>query len=247
MQMRAAIPNILSLGNLLLGYMAIFFTLKFSPEETFLPEKSLLLSAGCIFLALLLDGLDGPIARALKVSSKLGEQLDSLADLTTFGIAPSILIYRAFLEKASFPIGIVIGGILLYPACAALRLARFNIEHDLQKFSGLPSPVAGISMASLVFLKDQIFIPSYIPLILLILISLLMISNIQYPRLQILMKSYFSLFRLFLTILIVACLAFLFSLPLLFYGFLLLYIFSGMLSFLFHIIQKGKILLGGRK
>ena len=113
-----------------------------------------------IFLGLILDGLDGRIARMTRSESELGEQLDSMADMVTFGVAPAfICVQLAGIGTPFFGmsdtlydrLGLVIAGI--YVACAGLRLARFNIDpgdDDHRSFKGLPSPGAGGTVASLV-------------------------------------------------------------------------------------------------
>ena len=108
------IPNLFTLGNLCLGVLAI-------QQILTKPENSEPVVHLYVFLAAFFDLLDGAVARALKVSSKLGVQLDSLADLITFGVLPT-LIYSSM-----YPIQGWGYLILLVPACSAIRLAVFNI------------------------------------------------------------------------------------------------------------------------
>jgi len=131
------VPNLLTLLNLCAGVTAIRFALNSQFEE----------AVAAILLAGILDLLDGGMARLLNAGSKLGAELDSLADLVSFGVAPAVMVYAWTMHTA--------GGIgwvpsLLFCVCAALRLARFNIAQDDVAqpteadcyFIGVPSPAA---------------------------------------------------------------------------------------------------------
>lgn len=158
------IANLFTLLNLLLGCMAIIFMLQtgesimnFSGGEwkVFLPER-MQWGAICIFLAAIIDFLDGFIARLLKAESEMGKQLDSLSDVVSFGVAPGILMYQLLrIAYAYEPTGIdtplyLLLPALLLPAAAAWRLARFNIAPtNLKGFVGVPAPAAGLFIASL--------------------------------------------------------------------------------------------------
>jgi len=117
----AWMPNSLTMGNLLCGFISVIFASTRTPQGC--------LIAGLLIMgAALLDGLDGPLARALKVDSAIGAELDSLADCVTFGVAPGYLAYQAYLSGMFVPvfgksvdIGIFVASI--FPICAAYRLA----------------------------------------------------------------------------------------------------------------------------
>lgn len=134
------IPNFLTLGNLFCGCLGIVFVFQSEFE----------LSGYCIFLALIFDFFDGFAARALKINSEIGKQLDSLADVTTFGVLPGLMIFR-YIE-------IYNGGNLKYIAFSlalfsALRLAKFNVDdRQSDKFIGLPTPANGLLVATFPFL-----------------------------------------------------------------------------------------------
>lgn len=161
----AVLPTLFTLGNLLCGFAAVFAASR--PADTVLPFDwtPLTFAALWIFLGLILDGLDGRIARMTRSESELGEQLDSMADMVTFGVAPAfICVQLAGIGTPFFGmsdtlydrLGLVIAGI--YVACAGLRLARFNIDagaDDHRSFKGLPSPGAGGTVASLVLLHQH--------------------------------------------------------------------------------------------
>lgn len=114
-------------------------------------------AAGAIVVAAVLDGVDGRIARFLKGTSRFGAELDSLSDVTAFGLAPALIMYLWALESLG-PIGWVVS--LLYMVCCALRLARFNASLDEEALpkkqlgftTGVPAPAgAGLALAPLFF------------------------------------------------------------------------------------------------
>lgn len=157
------IPNIFTLLNLFLGCLAIVYVMQPGLSLTVdpngenlvaLPERMTIASI-FIFLAAIVDFLDGLVARLLKATSELGKQLDSLSDVVSFGVAPGVIAYQ-FLRLcfAEQPDGLDISFLWLMPAfilpCAgAFRLARFNVD-VLQKegFTGVPIPAVGLLFAS---------------------------------------------------------------------------------------------------
>ena len=135
---KSFIPNLLTLGNLFLGCLAI--SLAFSDQ--------MILSAYCIGLALILDFLDGFIARKLGVNGELGKQLDSLADVVSFGVVPGIFMYHLLSINSSSEYLPYIG--FLIPLFSALRLAKFNIDvRQSNFFLGLPVPANTMLILSL--------------------------------------------------------------------------------------------------
>ncbi len=157
MKIKENIPNVITILNLICGLISI--TLVFSGE--------LALSAMFIFLAAVFDYLDGSVARLLKVYSPLGKQLDSLADVVSFGVAPGLIMFQLIsvnclgscniLER----LNITPYFALLIPICSALRLAKFNIDTRQEiNFIGLPTPANGLFFASIplvLFLQPQLF------------------------------------------------------------------------------------------
>lgn len=165
-----SIPNVFTLGNLFLGMLAIMLAL----------DGRYSLSAIMIIIAMLLDGLDGRVARALNCSSEFGKQLDSLSDVISFGVAPALLMY--LISFQSLPqTGLVWVVTALFPMCGALRLARFNVHKGIPGyFIGLPIPAAGGVLATLsLFNKD---ISALYLIIAMILLSYLMVSSVKYPN-----------------------------------------------------------------
>jgi len=157
------IPNLFTLTNLFFGCMAIYYIMQPGLTITYdingqnlvsLPEKICWASL-FIAIAAVVDFLDGLIARLLKASSELGKQIDSLADLVSFGVAPGMIVFQflrlAFSQQED---GLDISLLWVLPAfiipCAgAYRLARFNIDTEQSySFKGVPIPAAGLLFAS---------------------------------------------------------------------------------------------------
>lgn len=162
--MRKQIPNLFTLLNLFFGCIAIVFALQngidiiYSKEgEQFIKlSENICLASLFILIAAVVDFLDGFVARILKVPSEMGKQLDSLADVVSFGVAPAIILYQflrmAYIKEAD---GMEASILFLVPAfifsCAgAYRLARFNLDNSQSfGFKGVPIPAAGLVVASL--------------------------------------------------------------------------------------------------
>ena len=159
------IPNLFTLLNLVFGCIAIVFILQTGQSIVYvdrdgytswdMPEK-IAMGSLFIFAAGIIDFLDGFVARLFKATSQLGKQLDSLADVVSFGVAPGLILYQllriSFAKEtdgldASF--GVLLPAFIV-PCAAAWRLATFNIDETQQySFKGIPAPAAGITIASL--------------------------------------------------------------------------------------------------
>jgi len=169
------IPNLLTLSNLLCGCLAIIFAL----------NDDLHMAAYFVLAAGFLDFFDGLAARILKSHSPIGGDLDSLADMVTFGVVPGIFFYQLLCENfvcaGEFNLHASIG--FLFTLSAALRLAKYNVSEDQSSiFRGIPVPGATLFVIGIPFwtesivyllLADRIFL-----LIWLVFISFLMISNV---------------------------------------------------------------------
>jgi CDP-diacylglycerol---serine O-phosphatidyltransferase len=158
------IPNLFTLLNLVFGCIAIILILQ--PGEKLallqgaemmisLPEK-ITFASFFIFAAGIVDFLDGFLARLMKASSEMGKQLDSLSDVVTFGVAPSMIMYQLLrMSYLKEPSAFDTSVLLLLPAlliacCAAWRLAKFNIdERQSTTFFGVPTPITAMVVASL--------------------------------------------------------------------------------------------------
>lgn len=138
------IPNLMTCGNLLCGCVGIVSAFR----------GDLLLSGMLIFIAGVLDFLDGFVARLLKQSSPIGKELDSLADVVTFGVLPSMLVFQ-LLEKANPALDSFLTSSVAFVMAvfSALRLAKFNIDtRQSDSFIGVPTPANAIVVASLPFI-----------------------------------------------------------------------------------------------
>lgn len=131
-----------------------------------------------ILVAVVLDGFDGRVARHFGITSEFGKQLDSLCDLVSFGVAPSILMFVFYLNELQF-LGILIT--MLFPLCGALRLARFNVMKGVNYFVGIPITMGGGILALLALLGEFISLP--ILAFLVVFLSLAMISKFKIPKL----------------------------------------------------------------
>ena len=173
------IPNLITLMSLIAGISSIKFSI----------QANWKLAVLMIMLAAFFDFFDGWMARKLKKSSQFGAELDSLSDLISFGLAPSLLINLCFTHELG-RIGWVIS--LFYIVCAALRLARFNIENMKEQskvFYGIPSPAAaGVIMIPLYLnFIDQVQFTINYPLICAVLTTfagIMMISRVPTPSVK---------------------------------------------------------------
>lgn len=159
------LPNLLTLANLVCGCIAIAFILNAQPfvssfndmEYWVLGTEQAQLGALFIFLAAVFDMLDGMAARALQVFSPIGKDLDSLADIVSFGVAPSMILFKMlWASYMAEPYAMDVNMLAMAPAfivvCAgALRLARYNVSPTGKTgfFTGMPIPAAGLFIASL--------------------------------------------------------------------------------------------------
>ncbi|WP_027415302.1 CDP-diacylglycerol--serine O-phosphatidyltransferase [Aneurinibacillus terranovensis] len=166
------IPNVFTLGNLFLGIVAMM--LAFNGDSLYINYAAIM-----VIIGMVLDGLDGRLARMLNVQSDFGKELDSLSDVVTFGVAPALIMYVVLLQEIGW-IGIALTG--LFPICGALRLARFNSTKsgNTGYFVGLPITAAGGVLATLA-LYHHTFHAIYL-IIGMIGLSYLMVSNIKYPN-----------------------------------------------------------------
>ena len=169
------LPNLLTTGSFFAGFYAIIAAIQ---DDYWWASLAILIS-------IVLDGLDGTVARITKTTSAFGLQYDSLCDLVAFGIAPAILMYKWALA----PFGRV-GWLaaFIFAACSALRLARFNVFTQTvgsgADFRGLPTPAAAGVLASWVFLVEDFGIQAWVPLTITVafayVLAFLMVSTVRY-------------------------------------------------------------------
>jgi CDP-diacylglycerol--serine O-phosphatidyltransferase len=210
-------PTIFTLGNLVCGFFAIVVASRIEkPGETAFvpsprvesaaaliksddPTHNVMLCGVLIFAAMLFDVFDGQVARLARVTRDFGAQLDSLCDLVSFGVAPGILLVKMCPQFTDLHSEAIWAIAALFPCCAAMRLARFNVESDEDDdhswFEGLPSPAAAAIIASTALLCFRIrgdiryehfqafdawlqrLLPPFA-----IVVALLMVSRIPYPH-----------------------------------------------------------------
>ena len=144
------LPNLLTTGGLFAGFYSIVASI----------DGNFTNAAWAIYAAMLLDGLDGRLARLTNTASEFGKEYDSLADMVSFGLAPAIVVYQWGVERLA-EYGAVWGRLgwlaaFLYVAAAAFRLARFNtnVAQDRRFFQGLPSPPAAAGVASMIWVVN---------------------------------------------------------------------------------------------
>jgi CDP-diacylglycerol---serine O-phosphatidyltransferase len=227
----AVLPTLFTLGNLICGFFAIVVlsrierpvTDDFKPAESIKidvksteglkesaralidsddPTHNLMLCGGLILLAMLFDAVDGQIARITRATSDFGAQLDSLCDLVSFGVAPAILLVKMCPQFTYWHRDAVWCVAAVFACCAALRLARFNVESDSDDdhtmFAGLPTPAAAAAIGSFAILSyslrnENAVVTNYnfqiydlwmqrlVPLFA-VIISVLMVSRLPYPH-----------------------------------------------------------------
>ncbi len=191
------LPSLVTILNGVFGFIAIVLTSKADQPQA---DRLFWYAAGgyMVLLAMIADMLDGRLARMSQSTSSFGGQLDSLCDLISFGVAPAFLMLR--LTESQFQLTGVFGGNLLhrflwlaalvYFSCAAIRLARFNVENDENEmahmsFAGLPSPAAAGLIVSLVIFYQQfpnLDVVVYLLPLLTLGVAVLMVSRVPYPH-----------------------------------------------------------------
>jgi CDP-diacylglycerol--serine O-phosphatidyltransferase len=219
----AVLPTLFTLGNLVCGFFAIVVLARIEKPVGVVavpapkidtareligmigssdPTHNLMLSGALILLAMFFDAVDGQVARLTRRTSDFGAQLDSLCDLVSFGLAPAILLVKMCPQFTSLHSEAVWTIAALFVCCAALRLARFNVESDdnddHMAFAGLPTPAAAAAIASFAILsytlRNEVNIelhakfPVYdwwmqrlLP-IFAVVIAILMVSRVPYPH-----------------------------------------------------------------
>ncbi|HEY0783924.1 MAG TPA: CDP-diacylglycerol--serine O-phosphatidyltransferase, partial [Thermoanaerobaculia bacterium] len=195
------LPSLFTIGNMLLGFYAVVLGMRSAglvgdgqptPTEPLFGRAALL-----VFLAGLLDGLDGRLARMTGTESEFGREYDSLADVVTFGMAPALLTYTWGIKNLGRDAWVLPA---FYLVCMATRLARFNVQTvtvvDSRHFAGRPAPAAALAICSLLFVAPGA-VPSWVldPALYaqwrtwmqfvvagaLVLVGVLMVSTFRYP------------------------------------------------------------------
>ena len=167
------LPSLLTTGNLFCGFLALVLASQSRFTE----------AAVSLFVAMVMDTLDGKVARLTKTTTQFGVEFDSLADVVSFGVAPAFMLYAFALA----PLGRTAWlGAFLFATCGALRLARFNVYSgvtDRRYFVGLPIPAAAGMAASVVLLLGDDEIPRWLGAAIAAgtyLVSILMVTTFRY-------------------------------------------------------------------
>lgn len=171
---KSCIPNVFTFINLSCGIFSLLSAFK----------HEYAIASIFILIAGLVDRYDGRVARYLQVSSELGKELDSLADLVSFGVAPSMLLYIFFELGTLGPQGII-GIILLisFPICGAFRLARYNVSTFDGLFTGVPITIAGCFLALFALISSYTTQFVVLAVIFMIAGSYLMVSTFKLKKL----------------------------------------------------------------
>ncbi len=170
-----SLPDLFSILNATFGFMAIIMAM----------NGQLIISAQLILIAVIFDSIDGWVARKINRDDTLGfgKNMDSLCDVISFGVAPGIFLYSATLSYDIRYLNILVS--LLIVICGILRLSRFNVISQIgtpqDKFVGLPIPITAMALAS--FYLTGLFREG-IALLIMTIVSLLMISTMEYPKIR---------------------------------------------------------------
>ncbi|MHC4870537.1 MAG: CDP-alcohol phosphatidyltransferase family protein [Planctomycetota bacterium] len=202
------LPTALTLCNFGCGFIAIVIA-----ARSMLPDKGaailpltgqqldlIYISCACIFVAMLFDMLDGKVARMTGSACQFGAEMDSLADVVTFGIAPAVILSMSWIRvepETGRWWNMVLGCGFVYAACACIRLARYNVESDVvakDYFRGLPSPAAGGALVSMFLLVHRSFLHNTLVNLIggpglnklmaayMLLMGLLMVTRVRYAH-----------------------------------------------------------------
>ena len=166
-----AIPNVFTIGNLACGILSILMTFQNGNFQS-----------ACLFILIagIMDRYDGRIARLLNVSSEIGKELDSLADLVSFGVAPALLVFSLYEFYSLGIAGYLV--VLVFPIAGAYRLARYNCTSFDGFFMGIPITLAGSIMTLFSLLTMNKTTHITLPVIFLLSLSYLMVSKLKIKK-----------------------------------------------------------------
>ncbi len=259
------IPTAFTAANIAMGFLAVLSSVRAFQLVADSPEQASVYfgyAAKAIAFAILFDTLDGRVARMTRTSTEIGVQLDSLADVLTFGIAPTVLIYSwavgATLNEGSSLHAFGVFVLFMYLMCGTFRLARFNLQAtrprvllegtpkvDKKNFVGLPIPPAAGLLASIVYLfplplsfyaADSARIYTILIIVLMIGLGLLMVSTVRYSSFKTTGTGKQSIY-LILVIAALGMLLWLYSQYLLF-GIAFAYVAHGIIWYLFSLFTS---------
>lgn len=172
------LPNLITGAGMMCGMLSMLETIGGNYE----------VACRFIIAAGVLDFFDGKIARMTNATSDFGVELDSLADLASFGVAPALMMFGVMTKDYDVTLRVASGVCVLFALCGALRLARFNVQsatEESKSFTGMPSPAAGGTLVAIYYALDKwggdsVLLPQLMP-IAIALTAYLMVSGIRYP------------------------------------------------------------------
>jgi len=225
------LPNLFTTGCLFSGFYAVVSAISGHFDY----------AAAAIFVAMVMDGLDGRVARLTHTESEFGVQYDSLADMVSFGLAPGLIMYLWALSSMG-KLGWLVA--FVYTAGAALRLARFNTQvkvQDKRFFQGLPSPAAAAVIAGLVWMATDYGVNgedlSVFALIITFLAGVLMVSNFRYYSFKdIDLKGKVPFFTILIMVMVIVFISL--DPPQILFGLFFIYMLSGFVLTLWGIKQR---------
>jgi CDP-diacylglycerol--serine O-phosphatidyltransferase len=226
---RSIVPSFFTVGNMFCGFFSVVSAL----------NNHFILAAWMIFAGAFLDAMDGKVARFTKSSSRFGVEYDSLADVITFGLAPSILVYIAFMQDMRL-VGVLISFLpLLF---GSIRLARFNSRlegFDKEYFLGLPIPISALTLSSFVIFSEYVFgdlnkFPKIL-IVLIFLVSVLMVSTIRYETIPTLNFKGSTRDKLKVILMILAVILLIIFPQVVLFPFMILYILSGFITWILRV------------
>jgi CDP-diacylglycerol--serine O-phosphatidyltransferase len=258
------IPTAFTAANIAMGFLAVLSSVRAFQLVALNPEQAAVYfgyAAKAILFAIIFDTLDGRVARMTRTSTEIGVQFDSLADVLTFGIAPTVLIYAwaiaATFDEANTLHNLGVFVLFMYLMCGTFRLARFNLQGtrprvlsegtpkvDKKNFLGLPIPAAAGLLATIVYLHSKplnVFdensarLYTISMIILMVILGLLMISTIRYTSFKTIGAGRRSVY-LILVIAALGMLIWLFPQVMLF-GIALAYVAHGIVWYLFSFLN----------
>lgn len=173
---RYLLPNLFTVGNLFCGFLAVVHAAAGRYDRGVI----------AVLAAIVLDGLDGRMARRFNATSRFGVEFDSLADLVSFGIAPAMLVYHWGLKPTADEFGVFVS--FMFALAGAVRLARFNLTSEsIKNFQGLPTPAAAAVAVGLVYASPEWggrITTVALCSMLLIGLAVLQVSTIAYPSIK---------------------------------------------------------------
>ncbi len=227
--MRYVFPNFFTALSAFLGVISIISSINGQFEK----------AAWLIFICLILDGLDGRVARLTNATSKFGIEFDSLADIVSFGVAPAILFYQTIGHNFG-KFGSMIAA--LFVVFGAIRLARFNVmtpSSEPSVFVGVPIPSAAIFVAGWVELYHRYHLKGLEVLIslMVLVVALLMVSNVRYPSFKKIDMKKTQVIKILIFMIIIVGLLYLYPAEVVTLG-ITFYIFAGVVRAGYFLIRK---------